>query len=331
MSFLFKPTGGDCMGVAQQLAFAEHLVYVAPRGDAEFAIDATGIAGEGFPSPKTCVIHESWRGELSSELNAIEGSTRLVYFAKRAGLIMGNPGPHSEKVGVLVWYRRGVPVPPTFLILQDEMHLAGGWGVPAPPSALAVQVASPGKAYNLTHGRIVEHLELDKYTGPLLAWHRIGARGPVFRFFETHLGGLPVHASLELLDVPLEEFLQFIYGGADLTPPFFKDQIGAAVRVTVPPWPSWSEYGFQPEVRLPPEPWVWPLDLRRDQEGALWVDGKTFVVADVTATGPDPKAAAGQALWLARNVRVDGAQVRCDALKDTPHRLKVLSQKGYRN
>lgn len=330
MTFCFVPHSGTCLGIAQRLAFEEKEIFLRneiPGGEQVWSI---GIArGDSYP-PGTCVIPEIWRYGLSEDLLAGEGSPRLLDFAKRAGLLMGNSPSRWYRVGVLVWYRRGIPIPPAFLILQDSTHLAGGWGTAAAPSALAVPVASPGKAYSLTHGRVGPLFKLAKITGPVLAWHRIGVGGVDFLHFEPRLGGLPGHACLELLDVDLDRFLLAIYSDESIPPPYFReDRIGAAVRVSVPPWPTWNEYGLMPEVEFPAEPWIWPMDLSRDETGALWVGGMSFVVADVTASDPDPLRAAGQALWRARSIKTEGAQARSDALEFTPQALHFLDKRGY--
>lgn len=329
MSLVFRTATGECMGIAQRLAFEERLVYRSLQWSQDYGRGIVPIVPD---DDDHTLVSELWIGGLCKELSRDMSDARCHDFAKNAGLLMGNPEPSSRQLGVLVWYRHGNPLPPAFLVLQDERHLAGDWGVRVSPSAMVVPVTSPGKAYRLAHGRLAPLLQVAEFTGPLIAWHSLGAHGPVITGFESHLGGLPVHASLELLDVDLYEFLLHIYGEYFLPQPVFREEIGTAILVSVPPWPcDWPDdvMGHRPEVNLPPSPWVWPLDLRRDDEGALWVAGHRYEVAHVSASDAEPRRAADRAIKRARAIRVKNAQVRCDALRFAPHYLKVLDRRGY--
>jgi hypothetical protein len=321
VSLLFQHTRGKSLGIAHNLAFAEREVYTDTFG--------SGIIGEGEPPAGTCVIPETWYGKLAGSLTAPEGSLELSDFGKRAGLLMGNPPSDARRIGVLVWYRRGIPIPHCHLVLQDERCLAGDWGARVAPSALVVPVRAPGKAWGLTHKRLAPHFQAARITGPVLAWHWLGREGPVLSHIELDLGGLPIHAFLQTLEVDLVDFLRHIYALDDLAPPFCHEQCAAAIRVSVPPWPSWDEYGRCPEVQVPPERWVWPIDVRRSDAGILYVAGRNFAVADVTASHLAPDAAIGDAHSRTRAIDVEDAQVRCDALYWAPHYVQKLDRRGY--
>jgi len=313
---------GEVMGIAQRLAFAGEPVYVGALS----RIHGVGICGAKVPEIKDCVIPEEWECPLSDELADGDG------LAQRVGMILGVAEPDSRRVGTLVWYKDGIPLPPPFIVFGDERHLAGDWGERAVPSAMAIPVSSPaGKAYRLGHGRLAPLLGAARWTGPLLIWHRLNSDGPVFDGFSTRLGGPAVHACLALLSVELPLFLRSIYGSTSVTPPFFReDAVAATVRVTVPPWPRILDDGeVTSEVEMPAADWIWPLDLRRDKDGILWTACRSLVVADVVAVNADPRRAASAALSRAKAIRVDNAQVRSDSLRFAPHFVKKLDKRGY--
>lgn len=236
------------------------------------------------------------------------------------------------RLGTLVWYRKGRPVPPVFLVLEDEYALAGDWGMPSPPSAFVVPSSEPEpKSYGLTHKRIRPELEDQGYTGPLLCWLRVPPTGPAgFDGMSSVLGGLPVHGCLELLEEPLVGFLEWIYGGASGPPPAFRSMNAAAIRVTIPPWPFPSTEIPRAKVDLPgTEHWVWPLDVASRGERGLVCSGASGVIADVTARSRSPMDAIGKAMSRARKVLVPHSQARSDALRFVPEAMKQLSKQGF--
>jgi len=234
------------------------------------------------------------------------------------------------------WYGEGRPIyaldNSTF---EEKKFLAGGLG----PSCgcggnivLPHAFFDPGRLRRQTIDRLDRLAAAHGVTGPLDLNTIVAPDGRAY-FLEVtaRFGYDALQAFVQLWDMPIGETLIAIAEGTDPAIAL-RDAVGAAIRVSVPPYPTGDPKNCRGERVVDPildDPQLWPGDVMLDEQERLvlgGVDGVAYIVAGIGGTA---ESALGMCYrWLAQ-ARLPDRQYRNDLAETLPKRLRDLQRIGY--
>lgn len=173
---------------------------------------------------------------------------------------------------------------------------------------------------------LLEH----KYTGPLDVNCIVSDEGvPYFLEFTARMGYSAIYAFCTLLNIPIGEFIEMIAKGdiPELEP---SDEWGAALRLTMPPYPAVEEAPEReglPILGIDEYEHYWPLDVMLDK-GKLVCSGYDSIVAEITDRHPNLSVLWDFVYDFARIVEIPDCQYRTDAYEHVSERINALASIG---
>ena len=233
------------------------------------------------------------------------------------------------------WYGEGRPIyaldNSTF---EEKKFLAGGLG---PACGCAGNIVlphaffDPGRLRRQTIDRVDRLAAAHGVTGPIDLNTIVAPDGRAY-FLEVtaRFGYDALQAFVQLWDMPIGETLMAIAEGTDPAVAF-RAPIGAAIRVSVPPYPTGDPKNARGERvvdSILDDPQIWPGDVMLDEQERLiigGIDAVAYVVAGIGETSDSSLATCYR--WL-KTARLPDRQYRNDLAETLPKRLRDLERIG---